>query len=89
VLIGRIEGATRVLGKSQGYLGLPIKDELVNESVNGVSPSMVTAWIPTPREIEAIIAGSPVYVRIMGTQHPPMMVETGELLPPATEDRTS
>ncbi len=26
LIIGRIEGATRVLGKSQGYLGLPLRD---------------------------------------------------------------
>jgi hypothetical protein len=26
--IGRIEGATRVLGKSQGYYGLPVRDEV-------------------------------------------------------------
>lgn len=28
--IGRITGATRVLGKSQGYMGLPLRDEMVN-----------------------------------------------------------
>lgn len=46
--IGRIEGATRVLGKSQGYLGLPIRDEVVNCTVGGEgTPAMVTAWLPT------------------------------------------
>jgi hypothetical protein len=33
--VGVIEGATRIVGKSQGYLGLPIRDERFNCSVNG------------------------------------------------------
>lgn len=31
--IGRVEGCTRVLGKSQGYLGLPVRDETINCAV--------------------------------------------------------
>ncbi|MGJ5149859.1 hypothetical protein [Bradyrhizobium sp. HKCCYLR1023] len=80
--IGRIEGATRVIGKSQGYLGLPIRDEQLDCSVNGpVTPAMVTAWLPTPEELAALNAGAAVHVRILGTQHPPIMVTAGE--PPA------
>lgn len=78
--IGRILNATRVLGKSQGYLGLPIRDEIINEKVNGEkTPSMVTAWIPTPKELEALNKGAPVHVRIIGISHPPIMVEVGEI----------
>lgn len=29
MIIARIEGANRVCGKSQGYMGLPVRDELV------------------------------------------------------------
>jgi hypothetical protein len=77
--IGRILGCTRVLGKSQGYLGLPVRDELVNSLVDGPgTPSMVTAWLPTPKELEALNKGAPVHVRLLGTAHPPIMVETGE-----------
>lgn len=76
--IGMVEGATRILGKSQGYLGLPVRDELLNCSVNGEgTPAMTTAWFPTPDEIAAIVAGAPVHVRILGTAHPPIMVEVG------------
>jgi hypothetical protein len=82
--IGMVEGATRILGKSQGYLGLPVRDELLNCSVNGEgTPAMTTAWFPTPDEIAAIVAGAPVHVRILGTAHPPIMVEVGA--PPAEE----
>lgn len=77
--IGRVLGATRVVGKSQGYMGLPIRDELINCSVNGENtPCMITAWFPTPEELAALNAGAPVHVRILGTVPPPMMVMTGE-----------
>lgn len=78
--IGRVRNATRVLGKSQGYLGLPIRDEAVNCTVGGEgTPSMVTAWLPTPKELDALNAGAPVHVRIIGSAHPPIMVEVGEV----------
>ena len=84
MIIGRIEGATRVLGKSQGYLALPIRDEMIQVSVNGPrTPSMVTAWVPTPEELALLNAGASVHVRILGTGPPPIMVEVGPV--PATE----
>lgn len=39
---------------------------------------MVTAWLPTPRELELLNAGAAVHVRILGNAPPPMMVEVGE-----------
>lgn len=76
---GRITNATRVLGKHQGYLGLVVRDEVHPCSVQGVMvPTMVTSWLPTPKEIEAIVAGAPVHVRLYGREHPPIMVEVGE-----------
>lgn len=76
--IGRIEGATRVLGKSQGYLGLPIRDCTMSTSVDGpATPVMQTAWLPTPDEIAAIMSGAPVILSIVGTGHPPVMIGVG------------
>jgi uncharacterized protein YbjT (DUF2867 family) len=72
--IGRIEGATRVLGKSQGYLGLPVRDQVSAEGV----PMMVTSWHPTPKELAALNAGAAVHVLILGNAHPPINVEVGE-----------
>jgi hypothetical protein len=78
--IGRIRGATRVLGKAQGYLGLPVRDEPINCNVDGKdTPSMVTAWLPTPKELEALNAGAAVHVRLLGNAHPPIMVTVGEV----------
>jgi hypothetical protein len=80
LIIGRIEGATRVLGKSQGYLGLPLRDVLLPTTVDGPeTPCMETAWLPTPDEIARINAGAPVILRVIGTAHPPVMVEVGKL----------
>lgn len=79
MLVGRITGATRVLGKAQGYLGLPVRDETINCNVSGEgTPAMVTAWFPTPDELAALNAGAPVHVRLLGVAHPPIMVEVGE-----------
>ena len=84
MIIGRIEGATRVLGKSQGYLGLPLRDVVINSTVGGPeTPAMETAWVPTPDEIARINAGAPVILRVLGTAHPPVMVDVGE--PPAED----
>ena len=72
----RIEGTTRVIGKSQGYIGLAIRDTTINCTVNGgETPCMETAWEPTPDELERLNAGEPVILRILGTAHPPVMVE--------------
>ena len=79
MIIGRIEGATRVLGKSQGYLGLPLRDVLINSTVDGPeTPAMETAWLPTPDEIERINAGAPVILCVIGVAHPPVMVSVGQ-----------
>lgn len=76
--IGRIDGATSVIGKSQGYLGLPLRHVSVNCSVSGDgTPAMESAWFPTPDEIDAIARGAPVILRIIGEQHPPVMLEVG------------
>jgi hypothetical protein len=78
MLIARILNATRVVGQRQGYFGLPIRDEVIHERVNGPgTPSMVTAWEPTPDELERLNKGARVHVRILGEIPPPMMVEVG------------
>ena len=79
MMVLHIEGATRVLGKSQGYIGLPLRDELVNCSVGGEgTPQMVTSWEPTPDELARLNAGAPVLLKISGTAHPPVAVDVGE-----------
>ena len=76
-----IEGATRVCGKSQGYAGLPIRDEPIEmafergiERVN----AMYSSWEPTPEELERLNAGAPVVLCLLGNSPPPMRVEVGQ-----------
>lgn len=76
--VGCIDGATRIVGKSQGYRGLPIRDERLDCSVNGPNtPAMITAWVPTPEELAALNAGAAVHVRMLGMTPPPMYVFVG------------
>lgn len=78
--IGRIEGCTRVLGKAQGYLGLPLRDEVVKDTATGQDMHMmVTAWFPTPDELTALMAGAPVHMRIAGQVHPPCLLTVGDI----------
>lgn len=37
-------------------------------------PCMTSAWEPTPAELAALNAGGKVYLRVVGTEHPPVMV---------------
>lgn len=78
------EGATGIIGKSQGYHGLPLRDEKIACSVNGDgTPAMVTAWQPPPNELARLNAGASVHLRILGTMHPPVSVDVGDVPPDA------
>ncbi len=77
MIIGRIEGATRVLGKPKDW------DESHPDQRCGAlavldippgqgGPAMVSAWFPTPDEVERLRQGQPVYLSIFGTGHPPV-----------------
>jgi len=80
VIIARIKDATRVIGQRQGYLGLPLRDEMVHDKATGQdTPSMVTAWEPTPDEIERLQRGAPVLLRVLGNVHPPVMITVGDV----------
>lgn len=71
-----ISGVTRVLGKSQGYVGLPIRDVKLPDGNN----CMISSWELTPAEIEMIKAGGCITLHVLGTMHPPviMSVEAAE-----------
>lgn len=75
--VGHIRGVTRNLGAPANWDrekdgicgGLPIRDE-----VQGRLRVMTSAWLPTPEELASLNAGAPVYLRVVGTGHPPVMV---------------
>lgn len=77
-MIQQIPGATRYIGKSQGYKGLPVRDATCNSTVTGPdTPMMETAWQPTPDELVKINAGASIIVQLIGKGHPPIMLEVG------------
>ncbi len=85
--IGRVAGATRNLGAPRDWDpakdgicgGLPIRDEPHSPGVN----RMVSAWLPTPEEIALIVAGAPIYLGVLGIDHPPVSLSVGN--PPADD----
>lgn len=77
--IGRILGATRVLGREQGYVPLPIRDAIAVTPGNQDVHEMVSAWLPTADELAKLNAGAPVHLHVLGgCCHPPVKVEVGE-----------
>lgn len=79
MMIAHIEGATRVVGKSQGYHGLPIKDATFTIHNGQTVPCVTSAWHPTPKELQALLAGASVHVTFLGSGQPPVLVEVGPI----------
>lgn len=78
---GRIQGATRALGapadwdkNSQG----PCGTLLVRDEKTTAGEAMVSAWFPTPEEIERMKQGAPIYLTLMGRIHPPVSLCVGK-----------
>lgn len=80
--IGTIEGFTTTLGEPKDWneerdgkcMGLPVRMEVINDSL----PSLTSAWFPTPEELKNLNLGAPVLLRVIGQQHPPVMLDVGE-----------
>lgn len=74
-----VEGTTRRIGKSQGYLGLCVRDFTYADG----TPAMLTAWQPTPDEAARIAAGAVIYLTVLGSAHPPVLLQVGVVESPA------
>ena len=68
-----IEGTTRRIGKSQGYKGLCVRDFEYGDG----TPAMMTGWELTPAEREKIAAGANIYLVLLGSAHPPVLLQVG------------
>ena len=77
----RENGVVVIHGKSQGFLGLPVRHEMVDDPQMGVCKEMTTAWLPTPDELAALNAGAAVNVHIRTGDvqglPAPMLVDVG------------
>lgn len=70
MLHNRIVGTTRVLGKSQGYLGLHVRDI----DMGGYS-AIQTSWSPTPDELARLNEGKPLILTLLCYSPPPMKLD--------------
>ena len=70
MLLAMIKGWTRTgIGKSQGFLGLTVRDETV-----GDFNIMHMAFEPTPDEVALIVAGHHIIVSLMGIRPQPIRI---------------
>lgn len=80
MIAGRIEGATHYLGKPAGWNPSDANTceslAVLHTEVGGL-PVMLSSWTPTPRELESLNSGSPVYLTVVGRVHPPVMLTVG------------
>jgi len=81
MLIAHIDGATRHFGAPENWDGdlakcnvLPVRDVISSEL-----PFMISAWEPTPAEIQAMINGATVKLWIQGTIHPVVSLTVGDV----------
>jgi hypothetical protein len=84
--IRHIAGFTRVIGEQQGYIGLPIRDIVVDDPVTGPNtPAMESAWPLDDADRAAIAAGGDLILRVVGKGHPPVMLYVDEIGAPADQ----
>lgn len=77
-IILRPKGTTRVLGQSQGFLGLPVRDTVLQFGNGQQCNAIITAWELTPEEIGKIHLGEPLMIRMLCVTPPPMNVYVGD-----------
>jgi len=90
MLPGRIQGATRNLGKPEGWVDdldgpcshLPIVDVMTDSGIN----LMISHWEILPDELERLKQGAPMFLQVVGELHPPVMLWVGDV--PEIEDWT-
>lgn len=85
--IKEIDGATRTIGKSQGYRGLPLRDEIITTNIGGKDrevPAMFSEWTLSEEEVHQLIKGGTIRLCVLGQSHPPVllnvMTKEGEVL---------
>ncbi len=67
----RILGTTRELAKNQPEYNVLCIRDIIAHGKN----FMQSAWEPTPLEVTKLMAGGRIVLSIMGTVHPPVLLE--------------
>lgn len=74
---GAIAGATRKLGAPADMTKEECSALLIRDYNVAGRNTMVSAWYPTPEEVEALVKGAPVYLGITGETHPVVFLTVG------------
>lgn len=83
----RIQGTTHYLGAPKGWTP-EISGHCGHLAVRQDGPAFESVWEPTPDEIEAIIQGGSVILRVFGGQPPvALYVEAPALSPEPQKDK--
>lgn len=71
------------IGESQGYTGLHVHfGHTFDHARERQAPQLTTAYLPSPQEIAAIVAGEPIVISLINVrQHPPIMVSVNGVEP--------
>ena len=79
--INEIPNATRNLTRPENWddatMGTCVSLPIVDMEQDGV-PVMVSSWQPTDDELARLNNGAPVYLHVVGEQHPPVMLSVSE-----------
>jgi hypothetical protein len=77
--IGRIADSTRVLAVGQGDRALPVRDgwDIDPTGIEPNQPTMRSAWLPSPFELEQLNAGGAIVLVVVGSDHPSVRIEVG------------
>lgn len=81
MLPGRIEGANAKLSQPSGWDTTtrgPVAALHVRKANTNAGPVIMSAWFPSIDEINAIQAGAPVIITIVGSSQPVMGVGVGK-----------
>lgn len=72
----RIENATRNLGAPTEVSSKDCSHLWIRDGESSLGPVMVSAWEPTPKELEILVKGGTIYLTICGNIHPMVSLMT-------------
>lgn len=83
----RPRGCTRTLGEAQGYIPLPLRDEMIIDAATGLeTPCMITTWQLSMDEKLRLMSGQPLVLRVLGTRWAPCLIYVGDDTAPQDGD---
>lgn len=73
-----IKNASHIVGEEQlDVEGLPVEAVYVDFPHAGRKPGMVSEWVLTAADRDMIAAGGSIYLTVIASQHPTVMLEVG------------